>query len=63
MALASGGVYSEGPQKPYDFAAPYLRHILGFLGMSGVTVARAEGVKQSEFQPTALQQGIDSVTV
>ena len=63
VALASGGVYSEGPQQPNDFAAPYLRHMLGFLGMSDVTVARAEGVKLPEFQPTALQRGIDSVTV
>ncbi len=63
VAIASGGIYSEGPQQPSDFAAPYLRHMLGFLGMTDVTVARAEGVKLPEFQPTALQKGIDSVTV
>ncbi|MGI4742800.1 MAG: FMN-dependent NADH-azoreductase [Janthinobacterium lividum] len=63
VALASGGIYSEGPMQPYDFAAPYLRWMLGFLGMSDVTIARAEGVKLPEFQATALQKGLDSITV
>jgi FMN-dependent NADH-azoreductase len=63
VALASGGIYSEGPTQPYDFATPYLHWMLGFLGMRDVTVARAEGVKLPEFQATALQKGIDSVTV
>jgi FMN-dependent NADH-azoreductase len=63
VAISSGGVYSEGPMQPYDFATPYLRWMLGFLGMQDVTVARAEGVKLPELQLTALQKGIDSVTV
>ncbi|TGD83194.1 FMN-dependent NADH-azoreductase [Hymenobacter wooponensis] len=63
LAIASGGIYSEGPMQPYDFATPYLRWMLGFLGMTDVTVARAEGVKLPEFQSTALQKGLDSVTV
>ena len=63
VAMASGGIYSEGPGQASDFAAPYLRYMLGFLGMTDVTVARAEGVKLPEFQPTALQKGIDSVAV
>ena len=63
LALASGGIYSEGPMQPYDFATPYLRFMLGFLGLTDITVARAEGVKLPEFQPTALQKGIDSVSV
>jgi FMN-dependent NADH-azoreductase len=63
VALASGGIYSEGPMQPYDFATPYLRWMLGFLGMRDVTVARAEGVKLPEFEPTALQKGVASVAV
>lgn len=63
VALASGGIYSEGPMQPYDFASPYLRWMLGFLGMRDVTIARAEGVKLPEFQATALQKGLASVTV
>ena len=63
LAIASGGIYSEGPMQSYDFAAPYLRLVLRFLGMTDVTVARAEGVKLPDFQAQALQKGIDSVTV
>jgi len=29
LAIASGGVYSEGPMKSYDFTEPYLRAVLG----------------------------------
>lgn len=63
VALASGGIYSEGPGKANDFAAPYLRMMLGFLGMTDMTLARAEGVKLPEFQAQAVQKGIDSVAV
>ncbi len=63
LAVASGGIYSEGPMQPYDFATPYLHWMLGFLGITDVTVARAEGMKLPEFQATAVQKGIDSVAV
>ncbi|MBH8559398.1 FMN-dependent NADH-azoreductase [Hymenobacter negativus] len=63
LAVASGGVYSEGPMQTADFATPYLRWTLGALGMSDVTVARAEGIKIPDLQATALQRGIDSVAV
>ena len=63
LAVASGGIYSEGPMQPYDFATPYLHWMLGFLGMTDVTVARAEGLKLPELEPTALQKGLDSVAV
>ena len=62
LAVASGGIYSEGPMQPYDFATPYLRWMLGFLGMKDVTVAWAEGVKLPEFEPTAVQKGLESVS-
>lgn len=44
LLLASGGVYSEGPYKPYDFQEPYLHGVLGFIGLTDVTVVRAEGI-------------------
>jgi len=42
LVQAKGGVYS-GPMQPYDFVAPYLKHILGFLGMTDVQVIDVEG--------------------
>jgi FMN-dependent NADH-azoreductase len=44
LFLAAGGVYSEGPYKPYDFQESYLRAILGFIGITDVTIIRAEGL-------------------
>ena len=44
LFLAAGGVYSDGPYKPYDFQETYLRAILGFIGITDVRVVRAEGL-------------------
>jgi FMN-dependent NADH-azoreductase len=38
VLLASAGVYEPGtPAEGYNFLSPYLRHILGFMGVSDVT--------------------------
>jgi FMN-dependent NADH-azoreductase len=44
LVLASGGVFSEGPWKSWDFVEPYLRQILGFIGIDDVQTVRAEGM-------------------
>ena len=41
---ASGGVYSHGIQMEIDFFAPYIRSIMGFMGITDVRMIRAEGV-------------------
>jgi FMN-dependent NADH-azoreductase len=63
VAMSSGGVYSEGPSAGYDFVAPYLKAVLGFLGMTDVTVIRAEGLAIPGVQDTAVQKGLDSVNI
>ena len=63
VATSSGGIYSTGPMQPYDFVTPYMQFMLGFLGMTDVTIARAEGVKVPDYEPTALQKALDSVAV
>jgi FMN-dependent NADH-azoreductase len=47
LVLARGGVYSEGPAKPLDFQEPYLRSILGFIGITDIEVVRVEGISVS----------------
>jgi len=42
--ISRGGVYSEGAARAADFQEPYLRTILGFIGIRDVTFVRAEGV-------------------
>jgi FMN-dependent NADH-azoreductase len=44
LVLASGGVYSNGPAKQLDFQEPYLRAVLGFIGLTDIEVVRVEGV-------------------
>jgi FMN-dependent NADH-azoreductase len=63
VAMSSGGVYSEGPLQSADFVAPYLKTMLGFLGMTDVTIFRAEGVKVNGIKETALEKGIASVAI
>ncbi len=61
LAIASGAVYSEGPMKSYDFTENYLRTILGFIGMTDITVFRVEGTMIPEFKETALPKAIANV--
>lgn len=58
LSIASGGVYSEGQMKMYDFTEPYLRAVLGFLGMTDVTVLRVEGVAVPQAREGALERAI-----
>lgn len=44
LALARGGVYSEGPAAAFDHQESYLKAILGFLGITAVEVMRIEGI-------------------
>lgn len=39
LALASGGTEVDGP---IDFATPWLRHVLGFVGITDVQVVRSD---------------------
>jgi FMN-dependent NADH-azoreductase len=63
VAMSSGGVYSSGPSKQNDFVAPYLKAFLGFLGMTDLTVFRAEGVKVPAIKEHALEKGIASIVI
>lgn len=61
LAASSGGVYSDGPYHPYDFVVPYLKSVLGFLGLSDLTVYRAEGLNIPGIQEGALEKVIAEV--
>ncbi|MCW3083482.1 MAG: FMN-dependent NADH-azoreductase [Bacteroidetes bacterium] len=61
LAISSGGVFSDGPLKNYDFAEPYLRYILGFIGLTDITTFRIEGMMMPEFKDIAVQKAIDSI--
>ena len=63
IGLSSGGIFTEGPFKPYDFAEPYLRFIFGFIGITDITVYRAQGLNVPITKETALQKAIDSIAI
>ena len=42
VAVASGGVYSEGPMVPFDHVGTLMKQVLSFIGITDVTVVRAE---------------------
>jgi FMN-dependent NADH-azoreductase len=44
LVHARGGIYSEGPLKALDYQEPYLKLLLGFIGVTDVEVVRVEGV-------------------
>lgn len=63
VAMSSGAIYSEGFYQPYDFVSPYLKTMLGFLGMTDLTIFRVEGVNIPGVKETALVKAIDSITI
>jgi FMN-dependent NADH-azoreductase len=61
LAFAAGGVYSDGPMKSYDFAEPYLRQTLGFLGMTDITTFRVEGIGVPQLKDSAFPKAASTV--
>lgn len=61
LAIASNGIYSEGPMAAFDFAEPYLRYMLEFLGITDITTRRIEGAGMSATKDTAVEKGLASV--
>lgn len=44
VVSSRGGVYSQGPAVGFDAQEPFLRNLLGFIGITDVTFIRAEGL-------------------
>jgi FMN-dependent NADH-azoreductase len=57
LVLASGGVFTEDPWKPWDTVEPYLRQILGFIGITDVQTVRAQGMNIPALAPRAIPDG------
>jgi FMN-dependent NADH-azoreductase len=63
LAVTTGGVYSSGPMQSAGFVTPYLKTVLGFIGITDVVANRAEGFAMPDLQGEALQKGIDNITL
>jgi FMN-dependent NADH-azoreductase len=55
VVLASGGVYSQGPAAGMNHAVPYLKSVLGFLGITDIETIYVEGLA---FGPEAAEKAI-----
>ncbi|MEA1647634.1 NAD(P)H-dependent oxidoreductase [Nitrospirillum sp. BR 11164] len=55
LVTATGGVFSEGDWASFDFQTGYLRHLLGFIGLTDVEIVRVEG---TVFGPEAAKAAI-----
>jgi FMN-dependent NADH-azoreductase len=55
LVAASGGVYSSGPMAANDMLVPYLKQILGFIGISDIETIRIEGQTAG---PEAAEKGL-----
>ncbi|MBB5575677.1 MULTISPECIES: FMN-dependent NADH-azoreductase [Rhizobium] len=60
LVTAAGGVFSEGDWAAFDFQTGYLRHLLGFIGLTDVEVVRVEG---TVFGPEAAKAAIAAAEV
>jgi len=59
LALAAGGAHQG---QATDFVEPYLRQVLGFLGITDITTVRADGVALSpEHRAAAIEQAMASI--
>ncbi|MEM1385697.1 MAG: NAD(P)H-dependent oxidoreductase [Pseudomonadota bacterium] len=58
LVIASGGV---GADSPVDFATPYMRHLLGFIGITDVTVIAADRHMMRADAETAAEQAIREI--
>jgi len=63
VASSRGGLYAPGtPQEANDFQEPFLRAILGFIGIKDIEIVRAEGVAYGpEQREAAMRAALASV--
>ena len=59
IVLSAAGVYSEGPAAGMNHAVPYLKTVLGFMGMTDIEVIYVEG---TAFGPEAFDKAISDAT-
>jgi FMN-dependent NADH-azoreductase len=61
ILIASGGVFTQGPWREWDFVEPYLRQILGFIGITDVEAVRIEGMNIPDLAGAAVSKANKAV--
>jgi FMN-dependent NADH-azoreductase len=63
LAVSTGGIYSDGPMKSFDFTEPYLVKVLNFIGVTDITTYRVEGVAIPDIKEKALDNAFERIAV
>jgi FMN-dependent NADH-azoreductase len=63
ITIASSGVYSEGRFQYLDYVTPYLKMLLGFIGITDITFIRVEGTRLKGIKETAFERGVASIAI
>lgn len=63
VATASSGIYSEGNFQSFDFVTPYLKFLLGLVGITDINIIRVEGLRFDGVKETAFEKGVESIIV
>lgn len=61
IAVSSAGVFDNEKMRAYDFATPYVKHFLGFIGIKDVTTFRLEGTATPEMQEAAINKALKNI--
>lgn len=61
LAVASAGIFSKGKNEPFDFATPYVKHFLRFIGITDVTAFRLEGTAIPGMQEMEIDKALESI--
>ncbi len=62
IAVASAGAFENDFMRPYDFATPYAKHFLSFIGITDTVAFRVEGTAMPDLQATAVEKAMETVT-
>lgn len=63
ITIASSGVYSEGQFQYLDYVSPYLKMLLGFIGITDISFFRVEGTRLTGIKETAFEKGVASIAI
>ena len=63
ITIASSGVYSAGQFQYLDYVTPYLKMLLGFIGITDISFIRVEGTRLEGIKETAFEKGVDSIAI
>jgi FMN-dependent NADH-azoreductase len=61
LAISSGGAYTNTVHKDWDFTAKYLKVAFDFIGLSDLTIFRAEGTAVPHLRDAALPNALNEV--